>query len=85
MFAGELAVRDAKGPLTRLFRYLAASTREASVVIDPHRVQLARPVEGTTPRGFAGREDALDQVTRALDLIRRHGFTSWESRAEAEH
>ncbi|NUP03361.1 MAG: tetratricopeptide repeat protein [Nonomuraea sp.] len=45
LFAGELRPRDAKKPLLRAFAYYAASTRAASLVIDPHRVHRGPAVE----------------------------------------
>ncbi|MFI9590603.1 tetratricopeptide repeat protein [Nonomuraea sp. NPDC052265] len=35
-------------------------------------------------RALGKLDDALDYVTQALDLTRRHGYTTWEQRAEAE-
>ncbi|MFF0861531.1 BTAD domain-containing putative transcriptional regulator [Nonomuraea sp. NPDC003560] len=59
LFAGDLPVRDPEKPLLRVLGYFAASARQANVVIDPHRVQLGRPVDEATSRAFATPEEAL--------------------------
>ncbi|MEV4115474.1 BTAD domain-containing putative transcriptional regulator [Nonomuraea sp. NPDC049695] len=45
LFAGELRPSDWREPLIRALSYYAASTRLASHVSDPHRTQLAAPVD----------------------------------------
>ncbi|MDX3107124.1 AfsR/SARP family transcriptional regulator [Nonomuraea angiospora] len=45
LFAGELRPADWRGPLIRALSYFAASTRLASHVSDPHRMQPAAPVD----------------------------------------
>ncbi|MEU1385353.1 MULTISPECIES: BTAD domain-containing putative transcriptional regulator [unclassified Nonomuraea] len=57
LFAGELRPRDAKKPVLRALAYYAASTRLASGVIDPHRVQRGT-APGTAAHVVTGREEA---------------------------
>ncbi|MEV3980298.1 BTAD domain-containing putative transcriptional regulator [Nonomuraea sp. NPDC049758] len=57
LFAGELRPEDWKRPLARALAYFAASARLSSVTVDPHRVQLARHVDGPS-REFADAAEA---------------------------
>ncbi|YCK40703.1 BTAD domain-containing putative transcriptional regulator [Actinomadura sp. ATCC 39365] len=68
LFAGELRPADSKGPLTRALAYLAASARSASVTVDPHRVQLARHVEGPARR-FADAVQARDWLEEERQVL----------------
>ncbi|MEQ4716539.1 BTAD domain-containing putative transcriptional regulator [Nonomuraea sp. B19D2] len=45
LFAGDLRPDDSREPLIRALSYYAASTRLASQIDDPHRTQLAAPVD----------------------------------------
>ncbi|MER6577977.1 BTAD domain-containing putative transcriptional regulator [Nonomuraea sp. NPDC001023] len=67
LFAGELRPADWKEALLRTLSYLAASARSASVTVDPHRVQLARHVEGPVrEHADAGRAAAWLRAERQV-------------------
>ncbi|GGS88125.1 BTAD domain-containing putative transcriptional regulator [Nonomuraea spiralis] len=68
LFAGELRPEDWKRPLARTLAYLAASTRLSSVIIDPHRVQLAQDVDG--PRHeFSDAEEAQSWLLEETHVL----------------
>ncbi|MEW1848315.1 tetratricopeptide repeat protein [Nonomuraea angiospora] len=57
LFAGGLRPDDSRGALIRALSYYAASTRLASHVSDPHRTQLAAPVDAV-PHEIGTAEEA---------------------------
>ncbi|MEU5863953.1 BTAD domain-containing putative transcriptional regulator [Nonomuraea sp. NPDC047529] len=68
LFAGELRPEDWKPPVMRALAYFAASARLASVVIDPHRVQLARHVDGPAHE-FSTAEEAQGWLLQEAHVL----------------
>ncbi|MBF8190866.1 tetratricopeptide repeat protein [Nonomuraea sp. K274] len=78
LFAVELRPDDSRGPLIRVLSYYAASARLASHVSDPHRTQVARPVDAVPHAvGCAAEADAwLQQEETVLSAAATQALNS---------